>query len=257
MVASDRHQTGGIALQDTAQHKPKPLEPEMTGKDDDPARSFKDFEKLTDQFFEEPSIENYIVMRRRYPSMGIEAARFAGLDPLLAIKDELQRFGIDPLVIGAALDGDDREIDELCLQLMEALIKRRALEKAGNTHLQRRRQVAPDSLIDYLVITMLEVIERDGCPLPASLIILIRERLGGPYPALYRDYLIKQKRKDAAFLGFHLLHKGEEPSIRRVAQIMGVQPSTVSRWFPDGDFWAEVERWQRMLTKFGSKPLPD
>lgn len=233
------------------------LETEMTGTDEDRARNFKDCEDVTDRFLDDPSIENYVVMRRRYPSMGVENARFLGIKPLFAVEGELQQFGIEPWMVCGALDGEDRQVDELSLQLIEALVKRRALTKDGKTHLQRRRQVVPDSLIDYLVVAMLEAIQQHDCHIPASLIILIRERLGGPNPALYRDYLIKQKRKDAAFLGFHLLHKGEDPSIRRVAQIMGVQPSTVSRWFPDGDFRTEVKRWQRMLKKFGSEPIPD
>ncbi len=213
--------------------------------------SFEDFQRLADEFAENPSLEEYVELRRRIPRADVEMARFAGLEPLLSMREELERHQISPYIVCDVLDGDDRQIDELSLQIMEALIERAKLEKSGKTHLQSRREAIPDGLVDYLIMTMLEAIERYDLSVPTSLLVLIRERLGRANPVRHQQYEKKTRRQDAIFLGVQLAEKGEEPSIRNVAQVLGVQPSTVSRWFPEGVFREEVDRMRSRLGAFG------
>jgi hypothetical protein len=44
--------------------------------------------------------------------------------------------------------------------------------------------------------------------------------------------------------------RGVQPTIRKVAAALKVQPSTVSRWFPDGDFLEQIEGFGRSFKKF-------
>ena len=45
--------------------------------------------------------------------------------------------------------------------------------------------------------------------------------------------------------------QGVQPTIRKVAATLKVQPSTVSRWFPDGDFLEQVEEFAALFKEFG------
>jgi predicted DNA-binding transcriptional regulator AlpA len=51
-----------------------------------------------------------------------------------------------------------------------------------------------------------------------------------------------------------LKRKGVQPKIRQIAEKMGVQPSTVSRWFPKGDFLEQVEVFEKQFVKIGADP---
>jgi len=46
--------------------------------------------------------------------------------------------------------------------------------------------------------------------------------------------------------------RGVQPTVRKIAEIMGVQPSTVSRWFPNGDFLEQVENFEKSFVVFRS-----
>ena len=118
----------------------------------------------------------------------------------------------------------------------------------GETALQARNEGIPDSLIDYLVIFMLEAMKWNGEEfVPGSLVMLLRERLLGPNPGYHKAYEKRQGQKDAAFIGAQLLVRGEACSVRKVAKIMHIEPSTVSRWFPNNSLRIEAERIRQLL----------
>jgi DNA-binding transcriptional regulator YhcF (GntR family) len=48
-----------------------------------------------------------------------------------------------------------------------------------------------------------------------------------------------------------MMRRGVLPTIRKIADAMKVQPSTVSRWFPDGDFLKQVEEFGRSFRELG------
>jgi len=218
--------------------------------DDQIAQFVREYFQLADQFHADPSIENYVALRRR--SRGdVEVGRLGGVDPLFTLRQELEQHGIDPYVVCGAQDGDVEDMDELSLQIMECMIERRGLNRSGNTHVQSRGEAISDGLIDYLIVAMLAGAETYNVSLPSSLLLLIRERLGGANPTRHKHYEMTKRRNDAALLGSFLLRLGEEPSVCRVAELMGVEPSTVSRWFR-GDFRDETEQWHRNLNAFGT-----
>jgi hypothetical protein len=207
--------------------------------------------KLEDElerFKANPTIEQYLRLRREYPGVDVPVLRFGGLDPLFALEPELKQHGIDATLVAGALDADPKDVDGLCLQLLEALNDRRRRESQGETALQARNEAIPDSLIDYLVTFILEAMKSNGKEfVPGSLVMLLRERLLGPNPAYHKAYEKQQRRKDAAFLAAQLLLRGEECSVRGVAKIMDIEPSTVSRWFPNNSLRIEAERIRRLL----------
>ncbi len=206
-----------------------------------------DVARLREEFARDGSLKSYIELRRRYPKRAVNVARFAGLDPLFAIESTLEEVGIDPELVAGALDAAEEYVEELSLQLIERIHQRQELEKQGRTQVQSRNLGLSDSLINYLAVTMLEAVERFGAPMPPSLLVLLRQQLGGAQPELHQSYRTRKKRDDAIFIAIQLQEQGIEPGVRKIAEVLQVEPSTVSRWFPGGSLLQEVERTRRGL----------
>ncbi len=92
----------------------------MSGK----STKFHELSALIEEFEHNPTLQNYVTFRRRFPSGGVEIHRFAGLDSVFSMLQDIEAVDIDPAVVCGVLDGDDQAIDELSLRLMECLIER-------------------------------------------------------------------------------------------------------------------------------------
>jgi hypothetical protein len=227
----------------------------MTTDDDGHLQKFLQVKQLEERFDEDPSIENYVAFRRFAPGCDTEIYRFTGVDPLQFLGDELKNARLDRWLVRGVLGGNDRDIDELCLQLLERLIERKRLEAKGETHLQGRGKGISDALVDHLIVVMMEALQQLSLEPKPSLVVLVRERLGGANSDIYKSHRKWEGQNRAIFLGMQLKRKGVRPTIRQIAEKMGVQPSTVSRWFPNGDFLEQVEDFEKLFMKFGTDPL--
>ena len=188
-----------------------------------------------------PSIEHYVKLRRADPGTEIEIAVIGGMDQLFFMEEELRKYGFDPQMIASVLDADPEAISEVSLQIMEKMIEAKNLAKAGQTHLTRRGLAIPAKLVNWLIACMLDALSwNDDLYIPRDLIVLIRERLGGSNPEYEQASEAHQKRWAAIIAGVQLKARGINPSFRLLAKILKVSPSTVMRWFPDGDFEEEV-----------------
>jgi hypothetical protein len=130
----------------------------MSGQNSEIDRSYSLFKELLDVYEREPTLANYVRFRRTFGVSGADVARFTGFDPF-TIKAELLQFGIDPWVVSGALDGDERQMDELALRLMEAIIERERIERRGGSHLQSRQIAISDSLVNFMIVAILEAAE--------------------------------------------------------------------------------------------------
>jgi hypothetical protein len=97
---------------------------------------------------------------------------------------------------------------------------------------------------------MLEVLQQDGLSPMLSFVLLVREQLGGVNTEIFKSHTKWESRNRALFLGMQMKRRGVQPTVRNVAEAMRVQPSTVSRWFPNGDFLEEVEKFVKSFVKF-------
>jgi hypothetical protein len=130
---------------------------------------------------------------------------------------------------------------------MERLIERNDLAKEGHTQVQSRRIAISDSLVDFLIVAMLQaVVEEEH----SALAVLIRERLCGQTPDYYEKYLRLMDQRRAIALAALKFPAGKI-SVRKIARLMNVEPSTVSRWFPDGDLQEKVDQFRKSIDAFG------
>ena len=89
------------------------------------------------------------------------------------------------------------------------------------------------------------------------LVVLIRERLGSKGPALQKAERGRERRREAIQLGGQMMARGETPTLRGVGRVLGVEGSTVKRWFPKNDFLAEVEKASHQFDEQGNlRPPP-
>jgi hypothetical protein len=50
-----------------------------------------------------------------------------------------------------------------------------------------------------------------------------------------------------------LIAMGKKPSLRLMAKLLGVAPSTIKRWFPNGDFIKQAERISHWFDEAGHR----
>jgi hypothetical protein len=74
--------------------------------------------------------------------------------------------------------------------------------------------------------------------------------LGGAKNEIFKNHEKSASRNQALFLAMQVKRRGQMPTIRKIAETMSVQPSTVSRWFPNGDFLEQVELFAKKFKKF-------
>ncbi len=208
------------------------------------------FNEFTKAYKREPSIENYVKMRRENPEAEIEIAILGGIEPLTYMESELRRYGIDPLLAASVMDADIKAIDELSLQLLERMIEANKLSQAGETQLTRRGRAIPGKLIDWLINCSLDALSwNDDLYLSRDLIVLIRERLGGSNPEYLQASRAHEKKRNAASIAGQLKVQGVNPTYKMLGEILDVAPSTVKRWFEPGEFERETAVWARIFSK--------
>ncbi|BAU88722.1 hypothetical protein MPPM_0117 [Methylorubrum populi] len=207
---------------------------------------------LTKLYKTDPSIEHYVRLRREKPGARIEVAVIGGLESMFYMREEFERYGIDPDLLGGILDADPEAVSEVSLRLMEKMIEARQMDGAGQTHLIRRGMAIPDRLIDWVISCSLDAMSwNDELEVPRDLIVLIRERLGGPKPQYEQEREVRHKKSSAEILAGQLKAKGITPTFRLLGQYLNVAPSTVKRWFAPGELEEASDRWATFYDENG------
>lgn len=198
--------------------------------------------KLMAAFYKKPSLENYVQFRRSVPDTELEIAASAGIEALPNLEKGLKKHGIDQRLFYGILDSFEPDIDELSLCLMELLVARDKLPKGGPGHIEKRRDAISDTLVNYLIADMLEAMKTNerAIPIPASLVVLIRDRLCGSDPDLRREIRASERnkklRRDIFMASLAALSRGEKISIRKLAKTVGMNKNIIARLFADTDY---------------------
>lgn len=208
---------------------------------------------LTKAFKANPSMESYVKLRRENPAAEIEIAIIGGLDHFGYMEDELNRYGIEPILVLRAMDADQKAIAELSLVLMERMIEARALKRAGETQLVRRRRAIPSKLIDWIIAMSLDALSfYDDLQIPRDLIVLIRERIGGTSREYEKAAEARFNKGRAAVAAGSYKAQGGVPTYKLLGKVFGVAPSTVKRWFKPGEFARETDFWFKQFGREGN-----
>jgi hypothetical protein len=195
------------------------------------------FNEITKKYKADPSIENYVRLRRGDPEAEIEVRTVGSFESMFYMREELARYDIDPELLGGILDADQDAICEMALRLMEKIIEARAIAADGETHLIRRGLAIPEKLIDWIISCSLDALcWNDDLMFPRDLIVLVRERLGGSNLHYEKEGEIRQNKQNAGLIAGQLMARGVNPTFKIIGEALGVAPSTVKRWFGPGEF---------------------
>jgi len=209
------------------------------------------FSELSKAFKDNPTLENYLELRRQNPGKLIEVSTNWSLDWVFANEGRLSAMGIEVQDVLGSLDADEASASRVSLRLIELLVERRAREASGETHLVVRGEAISDSFINYLIAMMLDALDwNDQMIIPRDLIVLIKHQLRADVSVEARDMEVRHNHDLAVSLGAQLMKQGKPVSLGIVAKIMKVERSTVMRWFKDGDFLKEVEEWHAFTDAF-------
>lgn len=204
-----------------------------------------------------PTLETYLSLRRADPDAEIEVAVIGGFEAMFYMRDEFERHGLDPGLLGGILDSDPQAVSETSLRLIELMIAARQREADGGTHLASRGETVPDKLIDWIICCALDSMSwNNELTLPRDLIVLIRERLGGSSPHYEQAGRVRKAKSSAAMIAGQLKAQGINPTLRMLGRVLQVAPSTVKRWFEPGELEREAEVWAAHFDKNGQlRPL--
>jgi hypothetical protein len=206
------------------------------------------FKQLALRYEKDPTIANYLQIRRDFPEADVEVGIFSGIDAPFKLEEKLAGQGFDPMLIVGALDADEHDIDAVCLHLLGLLEAKRNLPKEGVGFIEQRRKAISDATVNYLIVEMFEAIDRCGgwIRMPASLVVLLREQLCGSNPDVHQLYLTRQRFRQAAFnAGLRFEQTGEQLSVRKLADAYDVGRGTAARWLADKHFHLLFDRGRR------------
>lgn len=199
------------------------------------------------------TIADYVRQRRADPARPIEF----GLPPgalLDAVAPELARFQISPELIFAAGDADPDAISELSLLILGWLASEENLKGTGASQLASRGETLPPKLASWLVAFMLEAVALKGRRITPDFHVLLRATLPTSTSHYEAKALVESQRSMTIAMAVRLAPNGPLPSIRRLAKALGVEPSTVARWFQSGDLHAAFIEEIKFRKVYGSEP---
>jgi hypothetical protein len=200
------------------------------------------FNEITREYQSSPTIENYVRLRRKYPHIPPQIGTTGEIEFVFAMAEDLLSFGIDPSLVEGAMEADKAAQAELSLVLLELIIERQKRQKDGETHIVSRKKVISDTFVNYLIATCLDALDwNQDLAISPELAVLLKHQLG-PITSRYESEEDKrQKQHEAMMVALQIAANGETPSYRKIAHAMGVEATTVMRWFRDQSFISEAK----------------
>ena len=207
-----------------------------------------DLNEIAREYQASPTIENYVRLRRKYPHVPLQIGTTGEIEFVFAMADDLLSYGIDPSLVEGAMEADKADQAELSLVLLELIIERQKRQTNGETHVVSRKKVISDTLVNYLIAACLDALDwGSDLKISSELVVLIKNQLG---PIISRYEFEEDKRQktiEARNIALQIAANGETPSYRKIAHAMGVDATTVMRWFPDQSFISEAKTWVGMI----------
>ena len=202
------------------------------------------------KYIKDSGMQNYFELRQQFPELEVDAigSAFSDLESVRLLEDEFRTEGVDPQLVENVVLGEDNSIDALSLHVIELILDREKLPKDVPGHLHMRRNAISGAMVSYLIATMLESVHWGWGPkntqIPQSLVILIRDRLCGPMPDLHAKYVSRRDREIMASNVAMQLKPGEALSVRKLAKLAKVPPTTAARLLANRQFmeWLNLER---------------
>jgi hypothetical protein len=188
--------------------------------------------------------EIYLALRKAFPDVTDPPRPIAWLDELFSLAEELEREGISATMLAGVLDADEVCLDQVSLQILQALVKLRD-QSGKQSHVQSRGLAVKLSLIDYLIAIMSECMASHDIAPPFSFFVVIWERFKIYGSSRHKRFLEKERRTNTALL-LAQLYPSDPVPIREAARQLHLDAGTLSRWLSDEQFRARLRMFRQV-----------
>lgn len=180
------------------------------------------------------TLDDYLRIREKFPDVDFPAYSLVW-DPVewIVNMDAVTDIGISARNFVRAFKGEVSSMDAICLQLLR---RQKEFDASDDkVHAVRRRLKESDATINFLVAGMHEVCMHHGVRAPGSLMYLTTLRLCGQNSAAKKRSNFRRfafavyETFVSPFPGMTAPLDGQKPSFRKIAKILGVPTSSVSR----------------------------
>jgi hypothetical protein len=192
-----------------------------------------------------PEIATFLNFCSKHQGVPFRALwNFGGLEFIFAYREQFREIGIEGAILAECMDGDSVAIGEVCRKILQSLENAKELSRTDKTHMVSRGLTVNLTAVKAFILATLDAKERYHVDevIPEFHFLISWVLFPGPPDA---DALrTSQNLKfNATFLAWGYRHKYNiYPSYRKLAKVLGVAPSTISRLFSSRDeFEANVE----------------
>jgi hypothetical protein len=198
--------------------------------------SLPEYNDLIDAYEKNPTIANYVKLRRAYPAKPIAVGYLNNLDELDEINSALIDLDLTPELVDGVLQAEAWAISEFSLFLLERLIARERAGKAGESQLVSRGKAISDRDVNFLIGAILDSLAFNGAlGLSQDLLFLIRHQLGADrkWEDIKKREELRIRIDEVIRATLDIVARGEPPSYRAIARELGVNVTTITRSLPN------------------------
>lgn len=185
-----------------------------------------------------PTIPSFLKFAERYEGTPFRALyEFGGVEFALDYASDFENIGVEGSTLAACMDGDVDAIRVVCRKALQSMDNAREREKGGESQLASRGMTINPTAVKAFILATLDARERyQFHEVVPELYFLLGQIFFPGEPEAAKVNRQADKAAWAAMLGWAYYHKnGEYPSYRKLAKLMGVAPSTISRLFESFD----------------------
>lgn len=214
-----------------------------------------DCEIVRREYLKAPTLETYVRLRGENPLIDFDVSSTGGFGWVLESQEEILRNGLDLEPALGCLDAERKCQEQIALALIRRIIERKDMVKAGETHVVSLEKAISDTFVNYCIAWCLEaVMKLDGSKIANALMVLIKYQLGVTGSDCELENGLVLNKEKAIHAAVRLKSRGVKPTYRRIGDLLGVNASTVMRWFPDRDLDKEIGKFISLLSSYGQYP---
>lgn len=181
-----------------------------------------------------PTIGKFLDFSERYKGIPFRAiSEFGGLEFVFAYETHFENIGVTGRDLAKCMDGDTDAIRLVCRAMLESMDSAQRHRERGESHLVSRGIVINTTAVKAFILAALDARERyQESEVVPELYFLLAQVLFPGEPDADKARRSQELKHWASFLAwaYHYKH-GSFPSYRKLAKLIGVAPSTISRLF--------------------------
>jgi hypothetical protein len=181
-----------------------------------------------------PEIGKFLEFVQKYEGVPFRAIwSFGGSDFCFNYHAEFEKFDISGQALAGCMDADTEIIRKTCRKILAAIQESREQSESGNTHLVSRGIGISSTAVRAFILATLDAKERYGNnEIIPELYFLLSQALFPGEPEVEATRLSTELKIRCGVLACAYRFKhGKYPSYRKLANVLDVAPSTISRMF--------------------------